>query len=329
MDISNNQSSGNDNMTPNTGSSNPLTETSTPTSSLRAKTDPAWAHIAYKKEGTQNIYTCLFCTISYRGGGINRMKQHLVGTVDQIAACKKVPHDVRYRMAESLKEGSKKKTIENIEEEVEETHVESPNVTGSVRKRKASGSIDNFFAPRTTPDSQPGIKSALATKEAKHNVKMLIAEWAIVNCIPFKAFDCPLFQKAVDGIASIGPRFKAPSAYDFKTNLLSDWRKECQLLIDSHRAKWKNNGCTLMADGWTDVRQRILINFLVYSTHGMVFVKSVDASNLVKDAKTLFTLFCEVIEWIGPKNIVHVVTDNAANYVACGRLIKEKYKSIY
>ncbi|XP_028797413.1 uncharacterized protein LOC114752881 [Neltuma alba] len=232
-------------------------------------------------------------------------------------------------MAESLKEGSKKKTIENIEEKVKETHVESPNVTSSVRKRKASGSIDNFFAPRTTPDSQPGIKSALATKEAKHNVKMLIAEWAIVNCIPFKAFDCPLFQKAVDGIASIGPGFKAPSAYDFKTNLLSDWRKECQLLIDSHRAKWKNNGCTLMADGWTDVRQRTLINFLVYSTHGMVFVKSVDASDLVKDAKTLFTLFCEVIEWIGPKNIVHVVTDNAANYVACGRLIKEKYKSIY
>ncbi|XP_028769649.1 uncharacterized protein LOC114727081 [Neltuma alba] len=72
-----------------------------------------------------------------------------------------------------------------------------------------------------------------------------------------------------------------------------------------------------MADGWTDVRQRTLINFLVYSTHGMVFVKSVDASDLVKDAKTLFTLFCEVIEWIGPKNIVHVVTDNAANYVAC------------
>ncbi|XP_028786844.1 uncharacterized protein LOC114742796 [Neltuma alba] len=58
----------------------------------------------------------------------------------------------------------------------------------------------------------------------------------------------------------------------------------------------------------------------------MVFVKSVDASDLVKDAKTLFTLFCEVIEWVGPKNIVHVVTDNAANYVACGRLIKESIK---
>ncbi|XP_054780732.1 uncharacterized protein LOC129288249 [Prosopis cineraria] len=84
-----------------------------------------------------------------------------------------------------------------------------------------------------------------------------------------------------------------------------------------------------MADGWTDVRQQTLINFLVYSTHGIIFVKSVDASDLVKDAKTLFSLFSEVIEWVGPKNVVHVVIDNAANYVACGKLIKEKYKSIY
>ncbi|XP_028802516.1 uncharacterized protein LOC114757602 [Neltuma alba] len=323
MDISNNQSSGNDNVTPNTQSSTPNTETSnppTPISSLRTKTDPAWAHVAYKKEGTQNVYTCLFCGNSYRGSGINRMKQHLAGITGQISSCKKVLHDIHHRMTESLKECSKKKAIENIEEEIEDTHVDSPIIMSSAKKRKSIGSMDNYFAPRTTPDSQPGIKSALATKEAKHNVKILIAEWAIVNCIPFKAFDCPLFQKAIDGIASIGPGFKAPSAYDFKTNLLSDWRKECQLLIDSHRAKWKNNGCTLMADGWTDVRQRTLINFLVYSTHGMVFVKSVDASDLVKDAKTLFTLFCEVIEWIGPKNIVHIVTDNAANYVACGSM---------
>ncbi|XP_028800415.1 uncharacterized protein LOC114755716 [Neltuma alba] len=316
MDIPNNQSSGNENVTQ---SSTPNNETSSPTltSSLRGKSDPAWAHVAYKKEGTQTIYTCLFCGNNYRGGGINRMKQHLAGVTGQIASCKKVSHDVCHRMIESLKECSKKKAVENIDEDLEETHVDSPITMSSGTKRRAPGSLDNYFAPRTAPDSQPGIKSALATKEAKHNVKMLIAEWAIVNCIPFKAFDCPLFQKAVDGIASIGPGFKAPSAYDFKTNLLSDWRKECQLLIESHRAKWKNNGCTLMADGWTDIRQRTLINFLVYSTHGMVFVKSVDASDLVKDAKTLFTLFCEVIEWVGPKNIVYVVTDNAANYVAC------------
>jgi hypothetical protein len=50
----------------------------------------------------------------------------------------------------------------------------------------------------------------------------------------------------------------------------------------------------------------------------MVFVKSVDASGIVKDVEMLCNLFCEVIQWVGHENVVHVVTDNAANYVAVG-----------
>ncbi|KAF7826484.1 uncharacterized protein G2W53_017648 [Senna tora] len=32
----------------------------------------------------------------------------------------------------------------------------------------------------------------------------------------------------------------------------------------------------------------------------------------------LFNLFFEVIEWVGPSNVFHIVTDNVANYVAAG-----------
>ena len=50
-------------------------------------------------------------------------------------------------------------------------------------------------------------------------------------------------------------------------------------------------------------------------------MKFVDASDIVKDATNLFQSFDEVIEWVGTLNVVHVVTDNAANYVVAGRLI--------
>ena len=83
-----------------------------------------------------------------------------------------------------------------------------------------------------------------------------------------------------------------------------------------------------MGDGWTDNRQRTLINFMVYCPQGISFVKSVDASDIVKDATNLFLLFDEIITWVGPSNVVQMVTDNAANYVAAGRLISEKYKHI-
>ena len=60
----------------------------------------------------------------------------------------------------------------------------------------------------------------------------------------------------------------------------------------------------------------------------MVFVKSVDASDIVKSTKNLFKLFDEVVTWVGPKNIFHMVTNTASNYVSAGKLLCEKYKTI-
>ncbi|CAI0475930.1 unnamed protein product [Linum tenue] len=59
---------------------------------------------------------------------------------------------------------------------------------------------------------------------------------------------------------------------------------------------------------------RSLVNLLVYCTRGLCFLKSVDATKIVKNAKNLFKIFDEAIQWIGVGNVVHVVTDNAANY---------------
>ncbi|XP_054797752.1 uncharacterized protein LOC129302885 [Prosopis cineraria] len=264
---------------------------------------------ALRKQGDTAVYTCLHCSSEYRGGGINRLKQHLAGVSGQVVSCKKVPHDVCHRMIQSLREVSKKRKLDDIEEnygdiddlqEVVDAGSNPPSNTAPLNqdkrkastsgaKRQASGATGNYFAPRTIPGAQP----------------------------------------AIDAIAAIGPGFKGPIAYDMRVNLLGDLKQECHLIVDAHRRRWESNGCTLMADGWTNVRQRTLTNFLVHSTKGIVFVKSVDASELVKEAKTLFHLFSEVIEWIGPKNIIHVVTDNTANYVACSRLIHEKYRHIY
>ncbi|KAL6332605.1 hypothetical protein AAG906_009925 [Vitis piasezkii] len=135
-------------------------------------------------------------------------------------------------------------------------------------------------------------------------------------------------EPMLDAISAIGPGYKGPNYHQLRVNLLKDAKKEVQLLVDSYRAIWAKVGCTIMGDGWTDNRQRTLINFLVYCPEGISFVKSVDASDIVKDATNLFQLFDEVIEWVGPLNVVHMVTDNAANYVAAGRLISQKHKHI-
>ncbi|XP_072054940.1 uncharacterized protein [Arachis hypogaea] len=57
--------------------------------------------------------------------------------------------------------------------------------------------------------------------------------------------------------------------------------------------------------------------------------KIVDAFDVIKTANALFSLFADVIEWVEPSNIVHVVTDNATNYVSAEKLIHEKYPNIF
>nr|XP_025656884.1 uncharacterized protein LOC112751822 [Arachis hypogaea] len=214
------------------------------------------------------------------------------------------------------------------QEEQEQQRTSSQQGVGGDLKKKAIV-IPPMFAPRTIPGAQPSIKSVLQNKEAIHEVDKRFARWLLDCKIPFNVVMSPYFQDMLDGVAGIGLGYKGPSYDKLRVHLLADLKRESQMLVDSYRSAWKETGSTLMADGWTDQRQRTLINFLVYCSKGLCFMKSVDASSMVKNASHLCNLFSEVIEWIGPNNMVHVVTDNAANYVAAGRLINRKYDNIY
>ncbi|XP_061981452.1 uncharacterized protein LOC133701532 [Populus nigra] len=52
-------------------------------------------------------------------------------------------------------------------------------------------------------------------------------------------------------------------------------------------------------------------------------------TDVSKTARLLYQLFREVVLYVGVENIVHMVTDNAANYVAAGKLLMEEFPSIF
>ena len=62
-----------------------------------------------------------------------------------------------------------------------------------------------------------------------------------------------------------------------------------------------------MSDFWTDGKGRSLINFLVNCPTGTIFLKSIDASEHVKDANLIVNMINEVIEDVGEENIVQVL----------------------
>lgn len=313
------------------------------TSNVREKTDVAWNHFSELKcSDGKKQFKCLYCGITYKEGGINRMK-HLAGVKGNIVACKKVSYDVRFQMQENLKEISKKRQAGQDDEDCVQLHDVEEMGSSSLPKSQSSemqhkridkgkrkiDEVDTYFAPRRKPGAQSSLRSVLASKDVIHRADLAIARWFFDSCIPINALNSSFAQKAIDAVAAIEPGYQLPSYYRMRVNLLRDCKEECRLLVESYRTCWKDTGCTLIADGWTDNRSRTLINFLVYCPRGVSFIKSVDASDIKKDATTLCALFTEVVEWVGANNVVQFVTDNAANYKKAGELLHERFGNIY
>ena len=76
-------------------------------------------------------------------------------------------------------------------------------------------------------------------------------------------------------------------------------------------------------------KRRSICNFLVNSPKGMVFLYSLDTSDISKTTDKLFKMLDDVVEYVGEENIVQVVTDNFVNFKAVGDLLMQKRERLY
>ena len=116
-----------------------------------------------------------------------------------------------------------------------------------------------------------------------------------------------------------------PSPYEIKNKYLDMEYKDMEDYVNIQREKWKTYGCTIMSDGWTGPTKLSIINFMVYSKGSTIFLKSVDASNKIKDNKYIYGLLKDVIKEVGETNVVQIVTDNGSTFVKAGKLLMKKY----
>ncbi|XP_006589897.1 uncharacterized protein LOC114371387 [Glycine soja] len=116
-------------------------------------------------------------------------------------------------------------------------------------------------------------------------------------------------------IGQYEPHLPIPSYHDIRVPLLKKEVEYTENLIKGHREQWVKYGCTIMFDAWTDRKQRCIINFLINSQVGTMFLKSVDGFDFLKMGEKIFELFDATVEEVGEENVVQVVTDNGSNYV--------------
>lgn len=166
-------------------------------------------------------------------------------------------------------------------------------------------------------------------KELRETACDYIARWWYDVDIPFNAFHSPYYEPIFDAIHAAGKGFKGPTMRELMGYCLQKEISSINEYLKYFKDSWARIGCTIMSNGWADQRNRTIINLLIFFPWGTMFLKSVDASDKVKDGQLLFQLLDEVIEEVGVANVVQVITDNASNYVLAGKLLEEKHKTIF
>ncbi|MFS8020281.1 putative ribonuclease H-like superfamily [Helianthus anomalus] len=259
------------------------------------------------------------------------MKDHLAGTHKDAVPCLTVPAEVKEEIKQYLKafQDSKFAAQRNFEENVESGAYYTGS-SASVSNRGVRGPMDRHVHVVSEGGSQPPeTMPPVSAKEHRNQVCLDIGRFFYENGIPFHAATSPSFTSMLRSVGNFGRGLKPPTMHELRTWILKEEVKTTTEMVIDIKAIWKTTGVSLLSDGWSDMRNRSLINFLVNNQYGTVFLKTVDASNCVKDADKIFELLDGVIEEIGEDIVVQVVTDNASNYKKAGEMLMEKRKKLY
>ncbi|XP_019453408.1 PREDICTED: uncharacterized protein LOC109354992 [Lupinus angustifolius] len=312
---------GNSNSIPTVGGSSAATESQSsaskvlPRNARGNRSDIAWKH-EIAVDGTRKIQ-CKYCQ-KVVSGGAYRLKHHLAGTNKDVEPCIVVSDELKKEMlliVVGLQQNLISKSNSFLSEE------EQPKV-GEKRKEN-----ENLFK-RKGISTQATINN-MFKKGIKEEANQAIARCFYNNVISFNVARSDEYFEMFELVAKHGPGFKHPSYHEIRVKYLKEEVKLTNARLEEHKVEWKKVGCTLMTDGWTDKRRRTILNFLVHSPKGTVFLKSIDASHIAKTADRIFKMIDEIVEEIGEDNVVQVVTDNASNYKVAGEMLMEKRKKLY
>ncbi|XP_044414725.1 uncharacterized protein [Triticum aestivum] len=325
--------------------------------------DPAWKHCTIPDMTKKASVECNFCHGVYIGG-ITRMKYHLANfKVQNVVLCQQVPADVKQEMRELISrkdEAKEKKAREsairrsdvnldgNDAKAADEDDILGGGSGGGLlvlsgkRQSKGNtyGSMDKFCTKSTeevvAARKGEGFSTKLQTKlstqrreERRVRACEYVCQFFYEAGIAHNAVLLPSFELMLEAVGAFGTDMKGPTPYEMGGPYLQKSKKKVEEGFAGHKEAWKLTGCTVMTDAWTDKRGRGVMNLVVHSAYGVVFVDSVDCSDVRKDGKMIFDLVDRCIEEIGEKNVVQIVTDNASVNIAATTMMKVKRPSLF
>ena len=148
--------------------------------------------------------------------------------------------------------------------------------------------------------------------------------------IPFNVARSASFKDAVLKTSHMKTSYLPPSYHELRTRLLTQARTDLETsLNDRIFSSVRKYGGTLALDGWTSVSSRPLMNAMLVSPVGELFLGAVDTSGKEKDAVYMATIIEKFIEQVGKENIIQICTDNAPVMLNAGKLINGLFPNIF
>lgn len=118
--------------------------------------------------------------------------------------------------------------------------------------------------------------------EARDIADQTIARCLYANGLSFNVVHSPYWQYMVRIVNEAPKGFNGPGYEKIHTSLLNDEVVRAENAVLPIKDSWVEIGVTIVSDGWKDARNRPLVNVIVESTRGAMFLKVVDCEGEVK-----------------------------------------------
>lgn len=308
-----------------------------------------WNHVTkqshYGGSGSQK-WKCKFCG-EENTGSATRLHAHFSKTKGYgIEACSAVSKDVydSLRSWKASQLGIPLDKVPDVEHSAigmgdipgeEDEEGTSSSVAFSRKKQKATKQNTEESGCHTSSKGKLPVfnKGDILSSFQKAQMKIATRELTqlFIQCgLSFNITRAPRWKKAMRAISRIGCAWEGPSYEALRTTELRREKNAVERAIEPLKTSWIKYGCTLLCDGWTDIRKRNVYNVLVSSCKGTMFLHAIDASKpgTVVTGEFIMSHLRTAINEIGAENIVQVITDNGSNCVSMGRMLEEEFPSI-
>ncbi|XP_012831558.1 PREDICTED: uncharacterized protein LOC105952541 [Erythranthe guttata] len=314
-----------------TGSS--VNSTSATTKTKDNDLHPLWKYViklgkAGEGAGGNCRWLCTFCN-EEKVGSYTRVRAHLFQISNKgITSCKKVSRESITEM-KKLEEAATQIAMNSQPKNVSLPTTGNTTIMSSLSGGRSEQNTFNVLKRQKAGDRDNPIAEAFDAN-VRNQLDAEIARMFYTAGLPFNFARNPYYVSAFLFACNHSiPGYLPPGYNKLRTTLLEQEKTHVERLLEPIKSTWSEKGVSIVSDGWSDPQRRPLINVMVVSDCGPMFIKAVDCSGEVKDKKFIASLLKKTIDEVGHQKVVQIITDNASNCKAAGELIEGWYPHIF